>query len=100
MPISIFHSPLFYSALVIAEALGPKDGVIVADIELYDYAPTYVVYEDGVAARMVLMNYLNAGNINVSVTVGGSVSQVTIKCVYALFTIIRRAISDAKVLGI
>ncbi|OBZ74672.1 Beta-glucuronidase [Grifola frondosa] len=53
--------PVFYSAVVIAEALGTSGTARVVDLfanNASDYTPGYAIYENGALARMVLVNYM------------------------------------------
>ncbi|EMD31069.1 glycoside hydrolase family 79 protein [Gelatoporia subvermispora B] len=70
--------PIFYSALVVAEALGASDTVRVADLDLNDgniYTPGYGIWENDNLARLVLLNFVTdpsgAHDYNVTLTLGG-----------------------------
>ncbi|KAJ3727373.1 hypothetical protein DFJ43DRAFT_1001722 [Lentinula guzmanii] len=70
--------PVFYSSLVIAEALGPSNQSQVLEIGAENqstYTPNYVIYENGQPVRMVLINFLSdsSGNSNytANIAIGG-----------------------------
>ncbi|OCH92578.1 glycoside hydrolase family 79 protein [Obba rivulosa] len=70
--------PIFYSTLVVAEALGMSGASRVADLALNNgniYTPGYGVWEDDQLARLVLLNFITdssgASDYNVSFTLGG-----------------------------
>ena len=50
--------PIFYSALVVAEALGTSNTSQVKDLFQGDLTPAYSIYENGALARMVLINFM------------------------------------------
>ncbi|KAI0739385.1 glycoside hydrolase family 79 protein [Daedaleopsis nitida] len=78
---SSFHQwtvgPIFYSAMVVAEALGKSNTSQVKDMlpDNNEFNPVYSVYENGVLARMVMINYLTdpsgAHDYTATVNVGG-----------------------------
>lgn len=54
-------SSMFYSALIVSEALGSSGDARIADLQLNggsDSTPGYVIYENDVPVRMVLLNYV------------------------------------------
>ncbi|KIK68723.1 glycoside hydrolase family 79 protein [Collybiopsis luxurians FD-317 M1] len=70
--------PVYYSAMVIAEALGPSNLSQVLEVGAENqsiYTPNYVIYENGQPARMVLINFLSdsSGNSNytANIQIGG-----------------------------
>ena len=82
--------PIFYSAIVVAEALGSTDSAQVFDLQANSankFTPGYVIYENGVAARLVLINFVTdpsgASTYTAAVSVqGGAVpAQVSVKSV-------------------
>ncbi|KAG2005628.1 hypothetical protein CC2G_002017 [Coprinopsis cinerea AmutBmut pab1-1] len=90
--------PVYYSALVMAEALGPSNGAQVLDLEANNgnvYTPAYAVYEHGRPVRVLLINFIDdpsgANDITISISVGGgstgepnaSPSQVRVKYLLA-----------------
>jgi hypothetical protein len=91
---SVFHGwtvgPIYYSALVVAEALGPSNTSQVLDLQANNanlYSPAYGIWENGVLARALLINFASdasgASDVLVDVSVaGGTVpSSVDVKCV-------------------
>ncbi|EAU81861.2 hypothetical protein CC1G_06072 [Coprinopsis cinerea okayama7 len=86
--------PVYYSALVMAEALGPSGKAQVLDLAANNrstYTPAYGIYEDGNPVRVLLINFIDdpsgANDVTVSISVGGghtgqpnaSPSQVRVK---------------------
>ncbi|KAE9392594.1 hypothetical protein BT96DRAFT_864152 [Gymnopus androsaceus JB14] len=78
--------PVYYSALVIAEAIGPSNQSQVLEIvgtgNQSTYTPNYVIYENGQPVRMVLINFLSdsSGNSNYTANIaigGGETGQAT-----------------------
>ncbi|KAH9850912.1 hypothetical protein C2E23DRAFT_734171 [Lenzites betulinus] len=70
--------PIFYSALVVAEALGSTNTSRVKDLfpnNGSEFTPAYAVYENDQLARMVLINFLDdpsgANDYTASISVGG-----------------------------
>ncbi|KAJ3821688.1 hypothetical protein F5880DRAFT_1580313 [Lentinula raphanica] len=70
--------PVFYSSLVIAEAIGPSNQSQVLEIGAENqstYTPNYVIYENNQPTRMVLINFLSdsSGNSNytANIAIGG-----------------------------
>ncbi|THH33380.1 hypothetical protein EUX98_g815 [Antrodiella citrinella] len=88
---SQFHqwsvAPLYYSALVMAEALGPTNTSQIMDLQANAgniYTPAYSIYESGTLARVALFNYLTdpsgASSYTATINVGsGGPAQVTVK---------------------
>ncbi|KAI0668268.1 hypothetical protein C8Q78DRAFT_1099695 [Trametes maxima] len=71
--------PIFYSAIVVAEALGKTNTSRVRDLFPNDgneYTPAYSVYENDALARLVLINFLDdpsgAHDYTATITVGGA----------------------------
>jgi hypothetical protein len=88
--------PIYYSALIMAEALGPTGTAQVLDLEANNhdiYTPAYAIYENGTPMRVLLFNFITdssgANDIVASISIGGngtsqhggSPSQVRVKCV-------------------
>ncbi|KAF8217332.1 glycoside hydrolase family 79 protein [Mycena galopus ATCC 62051] len=80
---SAFHQwsvgPLYYSALVMAEAIGPSNNTQVLDYgveNLSPYTPIYGIYENGTPVRVAIMNYLNdptgASNVSAVISIAGA----------------------------
>ncbi|TFK94473.1 glycoside hydrolase family 79 protein [Polyporus arcularius HHB13444] len=69
--------PLFYSALVVAEALGTTNTSQVKDLlpDGNDLTPAYAIYENGNLARMALINFMTdpsgANDFVATVNIGG-----------------------------
>ncbi|TFK36088.1 hypothetical protein BDQ12DRAFT_737177 [Crucibulum laeve] len=70
--------PIYYSALVMAEALGASNNSQVLDLGANNqniYTPAYAIYENSNPVRVLLMNYITdssgANNITVSISIGG-----------------------------
>lgn len=69
---------IFYSALVVAEAIGPTGTAQVVDLfsnSANDFTPGYAIYENGTLARMVLINFMTdpsgANDYTAQISVGG-----------------------------
>ncbi|OJA14152.1 hypothetical protein AZE42_09597 [Rhizopogon vesiculosus] len=92
---SSFHQwtigPIYYSALVVAEALGSSNVAQVLDLQANggnDYTPGYAIYENGQPVRVALTNFITdpSGNndYTASISVGGTVpAQVKVKYLLA-----------------
>ncbi|KAF8900144.1 glycoside hydrolase family 79 protein [Gymnopilus junonius] len=89
---STFHQwtvgPIYYSALVVAEALGPSNTSQVLDLQANganQFSPAYGIWEKGALARVVLINFVDdpSGQSDVFVSLGMSdasmPSQVDVK---------------------
>ncbi|KAG5638702.1 hypothetical protein H0H81_010927 [Sphagnurus paluster] len=70
--------PIYYSALIMAETLGPSNGTQVLDLNANGgniYTPAYSIYENGNPVRVALFNFVNdptgANTLQVSISVGG-----------------------------
>ena len=70
--------PIFYSTLVLAEALGTTNTSQVLDLNANggsDQTPAYAIYENGALARMVLINFMTEQNgqgaYTATISVGG-----------------------------
>ncbi|KAF5339473.1 hypothetical protein D9758_015323 [Tetrapyrgos nigripes] len=79
---STFHQwtigPIYYSALVMAEALGTTGSAQVIDLSANDgndYTPAYAIYENDVPVRVALINFMtdNSGTsaYTASISIGG-----------------------------
>lgn len=85
--------PVYYSALVMAEALGPSNASRVLDLTQNLLTPIYVIYENGTPTKLALFNFVTdpsgANDYMVTFAVGGgSTNQpgatplsVKVKCV-------------------
>ncbi|KAF8970658.1 glycoside hydrolase family 79 protein [Flammula alnicola] len=93
---STFHQwtigPIYYSALVVAEALGPSNTSRVMDLQANannDFSPAYGIWEAGNLARVLLINFASdpsgASDYNVDLSlVGGQMpAQVNVKYLQA-----------------
>jgi hypothetical protein len=86
--------PIFYSALVMAEALGPKNLSQVSDITQNINTPMYAIFENGAPTKVALMNFVTdpsgASTYTAVISVGGgsssnaTPSQVKVKYVLTL----------------
>lgn len=84
---STFHQwtigPIYYSAIVLAEAFGRTGNAQIIDLQANTAAPltpAYAIYENGVPSRVALFNYVTdpsgQSEINVGVQIpGGTVPQ-------------------------
>ncbi|KAF5353264.1 hypothetical protein D9756_008029 [Leucocoprinus leucothites] len=79
---SDFHQwtvgPIYYSSLVLAEALGASNQSQVLDLQAnngYQYTPGFAIYENGNPVRVVLINFVSdpSGNsdLTVALSIGG-----------------------------
>ena len=79
--------PIYYSALIVAEALGSSNVAQVLDLQANggnDYTPGYAIYENGQPVRVALTNFITdqSGNSDytASISIGGAVpAQVKVK---------------------
>ncbi|KIJ18005.1 glycoside hydrolase family 79 protein [Paxillus involutus ATCC 200175] len=88
---STFHQwtigPVYYSALFIAEALGPSNRSQVLDLQMNggnEFTPGYAIYENGQPTRLALINFVNdasgASDYTVSISIAGATpAQVKVK---------------------
>ncbi|KAF8162004.1 glycoside hydrolase family 79 protein [Pholiota molesta] len=92
---SVFHGwtvgPIYYSALVVAEALGPSNTSQVLDLQANNanlYSPAYGIWEDGVLARALLINFASdasgASDVLVDVSVAGGTVPSSVDVKYLL----------------
>ncbi|KAG2065347.1 glycoside hydrolase family 79 protein [Suillus decipiens] len=83
--------PIYYSALVVAEALGSSNVAQVLDLQANggnDFTPGYAIYENGQPVRVALTNFITdpSGNSDytASISIGGTVpAQVKVKYLLA-----------------
>jgi hypothetical protein len=91
---SSFHQwtigPIYYAALVTAEAIGSSGKAQVQDIfpnNGNEFTPGYAIYEDGQPVRVALLNYINdpsgANNYQASISVPSNPSSIKIKTLRA-----------------
>jgi hypothetical protein len=80
---SSFHQwsvgPLYYSALAMAEAIGPSNNTQVLNYgveNLSSFTPIYGIYENGTPVRVAIMNYLDdptgASNVSAVISIAGA----------------------------
>ncbi|KAJ8495477.1 hypothetical protein ONZ45_g12847 [Pleurotus djamor] len=80
---TLFHQwsigPIYYSALVMAEALGPSNKSQIFDLNANSgdvHTPAYSIYEDGNPVRVMLFNYMTdptgASDYTAQIAIGGS----------------------------
>ncbi|KAF8320741.1 hypothetical protein DL93DRAFT_1730126 [Clavulina sp. PMI_390] len=65
--------PVFYSMLMVAEALGSSNVSQVIDLQLNDnslYTPGYAIYENGQPARVLLINFIDDGGTGTAAYTG------------------------------
>ena len=86
-------TPIFYSAVVVAEALGKSGNAQVIDLQANGgnmYTPAYGIYDGGSLARVALFNYVTdptgASSYTATISVsGGSIpAQVSVKYVLGI----------------
>jgi hypothetical protein len=70
--------PLYYSALVMAEAMGPSNNTQVLNYgvdNLSSFTPIYGIYENGTPVRVAIMNYLDdptgASDVSAVISISG-----------------------------
>ncbi|KIK77729.1 glycoside hydrolase family 79 protein [Paxillus rubicundulus Ve08.2h10] len=88
---STFHQwtigPVYYSALFVAEALGPSNKSQVLDLQMNggnEFTPGYAIYENGQPTRLALINFVNdasgANDYTASISIAGATpAQVKVK---------------------
>ncbi|KAF7307934.1 Glyco-hydro-79C domain-containing protein [Mycena kentingensis (nom. inval.)] len=81
---SSFHQwtigPIYYSALVMAEAIGPSNQTQVLDLHANnnnEFTPAYAIYDAGKPARVALFNYITDASGTSDVTAVISVGDAT-----------------------
>ncbi len=99
--------PVYYSALVAAEAFGPSNASQIADITSNVNTPIYVIYENGAPTKVALFNFVSdttgASTYTATISIGGGTtgqsnatpSQVQVKYVF-LSTDSHRLLSNAQ----
>jgi hypothetical protein len=76
---SSFHKwkvgPIYYSALAMAEVLGPSNASRVLDVTQNTLTPIYVIYENGKPTKLALLNFVTdpsgANDYTLTFAVGG-----------------------------
>ncbi|PPQ83810.1 hypothetical protein CVT25_001025 [Psilocybe cyanescens] len=83
--------PIYYAALVMAEAMGPSNNTQVIDLQANSnnvYSPAYAIYEAGTLQRVLLFNYAtdNTGgsDLQVSLTLNGATIPDSVQVKYLL----------------
>ncbi|KAJ7671734.1 hypothetical protein B0H17DRAFT_1162094 [Mycena rosella] len=90
---STFHQwsvgPLYYSALVMAEAIGPSNETQVLNIGvpgLSSFTPIYGIYENGTPVRVALFNYVDdpsgANDVHAIISIAGGTIPASVKVKY------------------
>ncbi|KAJ6590373.1 glycoside hydrolase family 79 protein [Mycena sp. CBHHK59/15] len=91
---STFHQwtvgPIYYSALVMAEAMGPSNTTQVLDLGgaagASAYTPIYGIYEDGVPVRVAIVNYVDdpsgATAVRAAISLAGGATPAQVKVKY------------------
>ncbi|KAJ7617286.1 glycoside hydrolase family 79 protein [Roridomyces roridus] len=94
---SSFHQwtvgPLYYSALVMAEAMGASNESQVLDLPIdgiSEFTPVYAIYENGVPKRVAIINYLDdstgAHDVEAVISIGGTTMPAEVKVKYLAAT--------------
>ena len=67
--------PVYYSALVMAEAMGPHNTSQVVDLTSNTNTPIYAIYENGAPTKMALFNFVTdstgASTYTAAISIGG-----------------------------
>jgi hypothetical protein len=67
--------PVYYSALVMAEAMGPHNTSQLVDLTTNDFTPIYAIYENGAPTKMALFNFVSdptgASTYSATISIGG-----------------------------
>jgi hypothetical protein len=79
--------PIYYSALIVAEAIGPSNNTQIRDLGANSnepLTPAYGIYENGVPVRIALFNFISdpsgASEYTANITIGGQTpSSVKVK---------------------
>ncbi|KAJ7331317.1 glycoside hydrolase family 79 protein [Mycena albidolilacea] len=90
---STFHQwsvgPLYYSALVMAEAIGPSNNTQVFNYgvtDLSSFTPIYGIYENGTPVRVAVFNYLDdpsgANTVHAVIAIAGATMPSSVKVKY------------------
>ncbi|KAJ7289361.1 glycoside hydrolase family 79 protein [Mycena rebaudengoi] len=92
---STFHQwsigPVYYSALVMTEVLGPSNNSQVLDLPVEgtsEFTPMYGIYENGVPVRVAIFNYVDdpsgATDVHAAITISGTTMPSSVKVKYLL----------------
>ncbi|KAJ7457799.1 glycoside hydrolase family 79 protein [Mycena latifolia] len=90
---STFHQwtvgPLYYSALIMAEAMGASNQSQVLDLPIQDispYTPIYGIYENGTPVRVAIVNYVDdpsgANDVHAVISISGGTIPSSVKVKY------------------
>jgi hypothetical protein len=67
--------PVYYSALAMAEALGPSNASRIVDLTQNELTPIYAIYENGAPTKLALFNFVTdpsgANDYTVTFGIGG-----------------------------
>ena len=67
--------PIYYSALVMAEAMGPNNASQLVDLTTNDFTPIYAIYENGAPTKVALFNFATdptgASTYTATISIGG-----------------------------
>jgi hypothetical protein len=67
--------PVYYSGLVMAEALGPSNASQIVDLTSNIYTPIYAIYENGAPTKVALFNFVTdptgASTYTAVISIGG-----------------------------
>ncbi|KAF8900143.1 glycoside hydrolase family 79 protein [Gymnopilus junonius] len=81
--------PIYYSALVMAEALGPGNNTQVVDLQGNTnniYSPAYAIYDNSTLVRVMLFNYVTdstgASDLTVALTLTGGQMPASVQVKY------------------
>ncbi|KAJ6556440.1 glycoside hydrolase family 79 protein [Mycena capillaripes] len=92
---STFHQwsvgPLYYSALVMAEAMGPSNKTQILDLPIPNispFTPIYGIYENGTPVRIAIFNYVDdpsgANTVHAVISMSGASMPKSVKVKYLL----------------
>ncbi|KAJ7292155.1 glycoside hydrolase family 79 protein [Mycena rebaudengoi] len=83
--------PMYYSALAMAEVLGPTNNSQVLDLPIpgsSEFTPMYGIYENGVPVRVAIFNYVDdptgATDVHASISINGGTIPGAVKVKYLL----------------
>lgn len=79
---STFHQwtigPIYYSAIAMAEAMGPSNASQVVDLTTNINTPIYAIYENGAPTKVALINFVSdasgASTYTAVISIGGGTS--------------------------
>ncbi|KAJ7090786.1 hypothetical protein B0H15DRAFT_836879 [Mycena belliarum] len=90
---STFHQwtigPLYYTALAMAEAMGPSNNTQVLDLQIQGLSaqtPVYGIYENGTPVRVAIVNYIDdpsgANDVKAVISIAGGTVPASVKVKY------------------